>query len=174
MARSTKTDSGQMIRRCNPMEIDCGDLIDAETRETLRPATVKEAVAGLYAQRREGKFCGVISTTYCGSPVLATVRRPAGVKLTEYRLWLSLKLRGEREMIRVHVVSTPPRPITRKRQIIPLGDPNHYVFAVAPKCPICGSRKTGIYKKGEENEDGSLIRYTHCKDCKARFVTVWE
>jgi hypothetical protein len=79
-----------------PRELDCGQLIDSETEDDLRPATADEAIRSLRAQKREGDFHGVIGTTYCGEPVLAFVRAPEGVTLPDWRLAVALKLRYDR------------------------------------------------------------------------------
>ena len=84
------------FRDVNPKHLDCGDLVDSETGDVLRPATAIEASKSIRQQRKEGRFQGVTPTTYCMDPVLAKVRAPEGTTLEDWRLAVALKLRWER------------------------------------------------------------------------------
>lgn len=83
------------FRDVNPKYLDCGELIDTETGEEIRPATADEARRSMRAQRYEGTFRGVIATTDGFEPVLAFVRPPEGMSLADWRLAVALKLKAE-------------------------------------------------------------------------------
>lgn len=89
--------SSHPFRETDPKNLDCGDLTDSETGECLRPATAREAANSIKAQRHEGGWRGIISTSHI-DPVLARVRGPEGVSLEDWRLAVALKLRWERSM----------------------------------------------------------------------------
>jgi hypothetical protein len=84
------------FREVNPKYLDCGELIDAETGEAIRPATAEEARRSIRAQRHEGALGDAFVTTAAGEPVLAFVRPPEGMSLADWRLAVALKLKAER------------------------------------------------------------------------------
>lgn len=91
-------ESQHPFREVNPKYLDCGELIDTETGEEIRPATADEARRSIRAQRHEGTFRGVIATTDGCEPVLAFVRPPKGMSLADWRIAVALKLKAERRI----------------------------------------------------------------------------
>lgn len=88
------------FRDMNPKHLDCGDLVDAETGEYMRPATADEARRSIRAQRFEGSFQGVFAMQDSGNdPVLVRVVQEH-LSLADWRLAVALKLRWEREVDR--------------------------------------------------------------------------
>ncbi len=49
----------------------------------------------------------------------------------------------------------------------------HYVHFTRPRCPVCGSVKLRAYRT-IRNGDGSLTRYSRCKDCETKLIVVVE
>jgi len=48
-----------------------------------------------------------------------------------------------------------------------------YVYVERPRCPECQSVRILAYKTIDQG-DGSLTRYTCCRDCQAKFILVLE
>ena len=83
------------FREVNPKYLDCGELIDAETGEAIRPATAEEARRFVRARQRGPAGSPLANLTAAGEPVLAFVRPPEGISLADWRLAVALKLKAE-------------------------------------------------------------------------------